>query len=72
MTAKGERPKATGKDDRAERAAAALRENLRKRKAQQRERAGNAETATPRDDDVDEEKKWGNDLPHAPSELLRQ
>ena len=59
MTAKGERPKATGKDDRAERAAAALRENLRKRKAQQRERAGNTETATPRDDAVDEEKKWG-------------
>ena len=57
MTAKGERPKETGKDDRAERVAAALRENLRKRKAQQRERA---EQASPVDDHAgDEEKKWG-------------
>ena len=57
MTAKDDRLKQTGKDDRAERVAAALRENLRKRKAQQRERAEGA--APVPDEVVDEEKRWG-------------
>ncbi len=56
MGAKEQQPKSTSRQDHAERAAAALRENLRKRKAQQRERAGKAETVRPRDDAVDDEK----------------
>ena len=57
MAADDQRPKAGGKEDRAARAAAALRENLRKRKAQQRERA--VQAATVHEDVGDEEKKWG-------------
>ena len=57
MTAKDQPPRATSKQDHAERAAAALRDNLRKRKAQQRERA---ENSAPADKDaVEDEKKWG-------------
>jgi|GEM_PF-1665594 len=59
MAAEDQSRKATSKQDHAERAAAALRENLRKRKAQQRDRAEKADTATPRDGAVDDEKKWG-------------
>jgi hypothetical protein len=59
MAAKDQPPKGPSKQDHAERAAAALRENLRKRKAQQRERAEQADPATARDDRGDEEKKWG-------------
>ena len=47
MAAKDQAPKTTSKHDHAERAAEALRENLRKRKAQQRERAERAGPAAP-------------------------
>lgn len=53
MASDDPQPKATSKQDHAERAAAALRENLRKRKAQQRERAGKAAA------EAEEEKEWG-------------
>ena len=42
MAARDQAPKTTSKHDHAERAAEALRENLRKRKTQQRERAERA------------------------------
>ena len=45
MAAKDQHPEGTSKQDHAERAAAALRENLRKRKAQQRQRADKPEPA---------------------------
>ena len=57
MAADDQGPKAGDKDDRAARAAAALRENLRKRKTQQRERAEHA--ATVHEGVVDDEKEWG-------------
>jgi hypothetical protein len=57
MAAKDQHPQGTSKQDHAERAAAALRDNLRKRKAQQRERAGKTETAT--DETTADEKKRG-------------
>jgi hypothetical protein len=59
MGAKEQQPKSTSRQDHAERAAAALRENLRKRKAQQRERGERASIATPRGDALEEQKKWG-------------
>lgn len=45
----GERPKVTKREQREQRLQAALRENLKRRKAQARGRAGAAETAEPHD-----------------------
>jgi hypothetical protein len=59
MAANDPQPKGPSRQDHAERAAAALRENLRKRKAQQRERAERADLAPTRDDAAETEKKRG-------------